>query len=183
MARASRTKTGTFFLRQYVTMNGTTFNEQSLDISSFVNPLQGEVLRIKQSWTDWTEGSQPITGDAIHAAGAAGGASAGGQVTTASRTGLINLTNNDLVTKSTLYAHVDATANVDYMQQQEGLNPVDFDDGYMVATDTLYFGINSNDTDTWAKNSVIAYSVMLECEVVKLSLADAQAVLVSQTQA
>ena len=183
MARASRSKTGTFFLRQNVTMNSTTFNESSLDISSFVNPLQGEVLRIKQTWTAWTEGSQPITGDAVHATGAAGGASCGGQVTTASRTGLIALTNNDLVTKSTLYAHVDATANIDYMKQQEGLNPVEFDDGYMVATDTLYFGINSNDTDTWAKNSVIMYSVMLECEVVKLSLSDAQAFLVIQTQA
>jgi len=182
MARASRAKTGTFFLRQYIDMNGTTFAQASLDISSFVNPLQGEVLKIKQSWTDWTsDDAKPISGTDIAASGAVAGASAGGQVTTASRTGLLNITNNDLVTKNNIYAHIDATANIDMLEQVEGLNPIDFDDGYMVATDTLYFGIDSSDVDTWANN--IRYSVMLECEVVKLSLSDAQAVLVSQTQA
>ena len=182
MARASRSKTGTFFLRQYVDTNGTTFAEASLDISSFVNPLQGEVLRVKQAWTDWTsDDAAPIAGTDVAASGATAGASAGGQVTTASRTGLINLTNNDLVVKNNIYAHIDATANIDMIEQIEGLNPVQFDDGYMVATDTLYFGVDQSSVDSFANN--IRYSVMLECEVVKLSLADAQAVLVSQTQA
>ena len=182
MAKKSKSITGTFFLRQYVDLNGVTFAQTSIDISSFVNPLEGEVLKIKQSWTDWTDdGSKPISGTDVAASGAVAQASAGGQVTTVSRTGLINLTSNDLVTKNNIYVHIDATANIDMLEQVEGLNPVDFNDGYLVATDNLYFGIDSSDVDTWANN--IRYSVMLECEVVKLSLADAQAVLVSQTQA
>jgi len=181
MARKSKAVSGTFFLGQTVTMDSTNFNQAEIDVSSFVNVLDGEVLRIKQVWMDWTEGSQPITGDAIHASGAVGGASCGGQITTESRTGLLALSANSLVAKSTLYAHVDATANVDYMHQQDGLNPVDFNDGFLVATDGIFFGINSNDTDTWAKNSVILFGCKLECEIVKMSLSDAQAVLVSQT--
>jgi len=179
MAKRGKEVSGTFFIRQYIAMDGINFAQASIDVSSFVNVLDGEVLKIKRVWTDWTEGSAPITGDAIAASGAAAGASAGGQVTTESRTGLINLSNTKLIAKNTLYAHIDATANIDYMQQQEGLNPLDFEDGKLVATDTLYFGIKSNDVDTWAKD--ITYTVMMECVIFKMSLSDAQAVLVSNS--
>jgi len=179
MAKRGKEVSGTFFVKQVIAMDGTTFAQASIDISSFVNVLDGEVLKIKRVWTDWTQGSQPITGTAIAASGAAAGASAGGQVTTESRTGLISLSSTKLIAKSTLYAHIDATANIDYMQQQEGLNPLDFEDGKLVATDTLYFSIHTNATDTWAAN--ISYTVMMECVVFKMSLSDAQAVLVSNS--
>ena len=61
---------------------------------------------------------------------------------------------------------------------ETSVNPVDFDDGYLVATDSIHLGVNQS-ADSFANN--IRCSIMLECEIVKLSLTDAQAVLVSQT--
>jgi hypothetical protein len=182
MARRSTVKSGTFFLRQYVTTNGATFTESSLDISSFVNVLQGEVLRVKKAWSEWTsDNGQTINGTDVAASGATAGASAMGQVTTQSRTGIINITNNDCMVKDQIYAHVDATANIDMIAPTASLNPVDYDDGYLVATDSLYFGVDQSTVDGFANN--ISYSVLLECEIVRMSLSDAQAVLVSQTLA
>lgn len=182
MARRSTVKSGTFFLRQYVTTNGATFTESSLDISSFVNVLQGEVLRVKKAWSEWTsDNGQTINGTDVAASGATAGASAMGQVTTQSRTGIINITNNDCMVKDQIYAHVDATANIDMIASTASLNPVDYDDGYLVATDSLYFGVDQSTVDGFANN--ISYSVLLECEIVRMSLSDAQAVLVSQTLA
>ena len=54
MARRSRARSGTFFLRKEQDTNGTTFAEGSIDVSSFVNVLQGELLRVKQCWFSWT---------------------------------------------------------------------------------------------------------------------------------
>jgi len=81
--------------------------------------------------------------------------------------------------KNTLYAHVDSTANIDFITNETSVNPMDYDNGFLVATDAIFLGVNQNAVDTWASN--IRCSIMLECEIVKLSLSDAQAVLVSQT--
>ena len=58
------------------------------------------------------------------------------------------------------------------------VNPADLEDGFLVATDAIYLNIDQS-ADAFAAN--INASVMMECEIVKLSLSDAQAVLVSQT--
>ena len=42
MAKRSRVKSGTFFLRERLATDGATFASTSIDISSFVNPLEGE---------------------------------------------------------------------------------------------------------------------------------------------
>jgi len=180
MARKSKTTSSTFFLRQYVTTDGTNFAQTTIDISSFVDVLNGHVLKVKRGWSEWTsDDAKPISGTDVRASGAAQGASASGQVTTESRTGILSLTNTNLLMKNQIYAHVDSTANIDFLTEDEGLNPMDFEDGYLVATEGIFFGVDTSDVDTWAAN--ISFNVILECEIVKLSLSDAQAVLVSQT--
>jgi len=180
MARKSKVQSSTFFLRQYVDTDGVNFAQTTIDISSFVDVLNGSVLKVKRGWSEWTsDDARPISGTDVRASGAVQGASAAGQVTTESRTGMLNLTNTNLMLKNQIYAHVDATANIDFLTEDEGLNPMDFEDGYLVATEGLFFGTQSSAIDTWAAD--IRFSVILECEIVKLSLSDAQAVLVSQT--
>ena len=61
---------------------------------------------------------------------------------------------------------------------ETSVNPADFDDGYLVATDAIHLNVDES-ANTFA-NPVMA-QCMMECEIVKLSLSDAQAVLVSQT--
>ena len=178
MASRSRAKSGTFFLSTQVD-GGTTatgFQQAKIDISSFVNVLQGEVLRIKQIWFQWQDDS----GGPIDAAtvGANNGASADAQVTVESQTGRANFTNNAVIAKNTVYTHCAGAGQLDFYATEMGMNPTDYDDGYLVATDTVYLGIPDS-LDPFTAD--IRVAIKLECEIVKLSLSDAQAVLVSQT--
>jgi len=180
MASRSRAASGTFFLRRETDTDGTTFNQTSVDVSSFVNVLNGELLRIKQIWFSWTSNNGgPINGTDVRASGAVQGASAVACVTTESQTALSGFSRSSLAAKNTLYVHVDATANIDMITNETSVNPVDFDDGYLVATDAIFLGVDQSSVDSFADD--IRCSIMMECEMVKLSLTDAQAVLVSQT--
>ena len=176
MARRSKARSGTFFLRKEQDTDGTDYIEGSIDVSSFVNVLEGELLRIKQVWFSWTsDQGGPVLGADL---GASKGCSAVGCVTTETQTAVSGFTRNSLVGKNTLYAHTDSNTDIDMITNETSVNPVDFDDGYLVATDGIFLGVNQS-ADSFASD--IRCSIMLECEIVKLSLTDAQAVLVSQT--
>lgn len=178
MARRSRAKSGTFFLSKQVD-GGTTatgFQQSEIDISSFVNVLQGEVVRVKQVWFQWSDDSGgPIASASI---GANNGASADAQVTVESQTGRANFTNNAVMAKNSVYTHCAGAGQMDFYATEMGMNPTDYEDGYLVATDSIYLGMPES-LDPFTND--IRCSVKLECEIVKLSLSDAQAVLVSQT--
>jgi len=176
MVSRSRAKSGTFFLRDSVISDTTTFVSSSTDISSFVNPLEGELLKIKQIWWEWgTDGGGPILNADV---GSNNGASAFASVSTESRSVVGSFTNNDIVSVNTLYVHGDSNGQIDMITNSTSVNPADLEDGFLVATDAVYLNIDQS-ADTFAAN--INASVMMECEIVKLSLSDAQAVLVSQT--
>jgi len=175
------TKTsGTIYLRKKVTQDGSSLVEDSLDLSSFINLAEGKCMRINQIWFQWsTDNYGTINGTDVSASGP-DGASIAGQVTTASRAtaGLASLSGNATVALNNLYAHVDSNQHIDFIAQDSGLNPVDFNDGYIVATDTLYFAVKGSTVDTWADDLIM--SCILECETVKLSKDDAIALAVSQ---
>jgi len=176
MATRSRARSGTFFLRDNVTTDSTTFVSSSTDVSSFVNVLEGELLRIKQIWWEWeTDGGGPILNADV---GSNNGASAVGSVSSESRTVVGSFTSNDIVSVNTLYAHGDSNGQIDMITNSTSVNPADFDDGFLIATDAIHLNVDQS-ADTFAAN--IRCNVMMECEIVKLSLSDAQAVLVSQT--
>jgi hypothetical protein len=176
MATRSRARSGTFFLRDNVTTDATTFVSSSTDVSSFVNVLEGELLRIKQIWWEWeTDGGGPVLGADL---GASKGCSAFGSVSSESRTVVGSFTSNDIVSVNTLYAHTDSNTDIDMITNSTSVNPADFDDGFLIATDAIHLNVDQS-ADSWAAN--IRCNVMMECEIVKLSLSDAQAVLVSQT--
>ena len=178
MASRSRAKSGTFFLTKHVDggTTGTGFQQEEIDISSFVNVLQGEVVRVKQCWFEWNsdQGGPILSADV----GANNGASADAQVTVESRTTRSSFTNNAVMAKNSVYTHCAGAGQLDFYATEMGMNPTDFEDGYLVATDAIYLGI-SDSADPFTAD--IRCSIKLECEIVKLSLSDAQAVLVSQT--
>ena len=177
MARRSRARSGTFFLRAVDITDGATMQSTSTDVSSFVNVLDGELLRIKQIWWQWgSDGGGPVRGADL---GASAGCSATASISTESRTTVGSMSSNDIVSQNTLYAHSDSGTNIDFIGNETSANPSDFDDGYLVATDAIFLNVNQGSGDTFAND--IAVTAMMECEIVKLSLSDAQAVLVSQT--
>lgn len=178
MARRSRVKSGTFFLSKQVDGGtaGTGFQQQEIDVSSFVNVLQGEVIRVKQAWFEWNsdQGGPILSADV----GANNGASADAQITVESMSTRANFTNNAVMAKNTVYTHCSGAGELDFYATEMGMNPTDYEDGFLVATDGIFIGI-SNSGDPFTAD--IRVSMKLECEIVKLSLSDAQAVLVSQT--
>ena len=176
MASRSRARSGTFYLRDSLDTDGAaTFVTSSTDISSFVNVLEGELLRIKQVWWQWgDDNGGPIKGADLTASK---GSSAVASVSTETRTNVGNINSSNVVSQNTIYAHADATPLIEFISNETSANPKDLDDGFLVATDALHLNVNMGDAFA---NEVRAY-VMMECEIVKLSLSDAQAVLVSQT--
>lgn len=176
MASRSRARSGTFFLGTTVNSNGITFESTSIDISSFVNVLDGELLRIKQLWWEWgSDDGSPVKGADV---GANAGCSAFASVSTETRTTVGSLSNNDIVSLNTLYAHCTASTDIDFISNSTSVNPADYEDGFLVATDALHLNVDES-SDTFA--NPVRCTVKMECEIVKLSLSDAQAVLVSQT--
>jgi len=178
MARSrSRATSGTFFLRLVDTTESAAFASTSIDVSSFVNVLDGELLRIKQLWWNWgTDGGGPIRNAD---AGASAGCNATASISTESRTSTGSIgSSNDIVSVNNVYVHSDSNAKIDMITNETSVNPKDFDsDGYLVATDAIH--LNCAEGDAFANR--IAVKCMMECDIVKLSLSDAQAVLVSQT--
>ena len=180
----ARKSSGIFFLRKTVaTSTDGTFTQDNLDISSFVNLTDGECLRVRNIWFEWTDTDNlPIHGIDVGASGAAKGASMGGQITTDSKSTLHSFGATGMVAKNNLYAHIGAVADLDFIAQDTGLNPYDFKDGYIVATDAIYFGtMPTNGGAAYRFATSLNMTVLLECETVKLSKEDATALLVGQT--
>jgi len=176
MAKKSRTVSGTFFLRDSLNTDGTTFQTSATDISSFVNVLEGEVLRVKQIWWEWRsdDGSAILNADV----GANNTASAMASVSSELRTTVGAIRNSSVLSGNIIYVHGDSNGQIDMITNETSANPADFDDGYLIATDALHLNVDQT-ADTFAADLNVV--VMMECEMVKLSLSDAQAVLVSQT--
>jgi hypothetical protein len=176
MARRSRAKSGTFYLTKQVDTASQAFNQAELDISSFVNVLQGEVVRVKQAWFNFaSDNGQPIQGADL---GASAGCSATAAITVESHDQRASFGHNSVMAGTAIYAHTDSNTDIDMITIQSSMNPADFEDGFLVATDAIYIQLAPG-TDAFAND--IRCTMKLECEIVRLSLSDAQAVLVSQT--
>lgn len=178
----ARKSSGTLYLRKVVETNGSTYNSANIDISAYVNPLDGEVLRIKQVWGEWASdsGGAILTADV----GVDASASVMAQLTTVSQTSIKQMVNSSMFYKTQLYCATDnqsGTNNFILFHEDNAMNPVDFEDGFLVASDIIQVGINcSPSPHTFAAN--IEFQVIIECERVKMSEKDAFAVLSAQQQ-
>jgi len=65
------------------------------------------------------------------------------------------------------------------IHEDNSMNPADFNDGFLVANDTIQLGVScSPSPHTYAAD--IRAVVVLECEQVKMTAKDAQSILLSQ---
>jgi len=176
----ARKSSSTFFLRKTLDTDGSTYQSSNIDISSFVNTLQGDVLRINQVWFEWTSTS----GSAIQTedVGVDTSASAMAQLTTESQTSIKQLNNTSLIAKHQLYMTTDnqsGTNNLILRSEDSAMNPADFDDGFLVASDIIQLGVNCTPAPHDFDDNIKA-CVLIECEQVKMTAKDAQAILLSQ---
>lgn len=169
-----------FYLRKGVNTNTATYNSNDIDISAYIDTLKGHVLRINQVWFEWTSDSGgPITVGDI---GVDHSVAASAQLTTESQTSIQPITNTSCIAKHQVYFSTtdeSGTNRIDMIHEDRAMNPADFDGGFLVANDTIQLGVNDLGS-TGAFTSPVRCNVLMECEQVKMSAADAQAILLSQ---
>jgi len=176
----ARRESSVFYLRKAVDTDGTAFNSSNIDISAYIDTLKGHVLRINQVWWEWTsdDGGPVETADC----GVDVTASAVAQLTTESQDGVQPLSNTSMIAKHQIYHATDnqsGTNNFILIHEDDSMNPADFNSGFLVANDTIQLGVSCSPSPHTYANDIRAV-VLLECEQVKMTAKDAQAILLSQ---
>jgi|TARA_R110001606_G_C15139406_1_gene624361 hypothetical protein len=164
-------KSDSFFIRASVDGNGTTYNETSVDLGAFVDALGKSVLRIHNVQAriiDVDELSTPSKDNTNYFAGF--------QLLTQTQTGLVSFTERALIAAGTLTVG-ETNGSITAMTETNDLMPQDFNNGYLVAVDTIFLGIDQNIASDLGE---VRAELILECTVETLSQSAAMALALSQ---
>ncbi len=160
-------RTDSFFIRATTLTDGTTFNESAIDLGSYVDALGKSVLRIHNISVQY---GVPNT---AYAGAPTSSTSSSFQLTTQSQTALQAISNRSLISSGTLSI---ATSATEVVMMDSGLDvgPQDWTDGYLVAVEQLYLGVDQT------FDHVSQVSIVLECTVETMTQAAAMALALSQ---
>jgi hypothetical protein len=146
----------------------------AIDLSSFVDPLSGKVLKINQAWF----GIDNATGGSVTTADYEADSPSGVmQLTTGTQTAIKAMSDDRVIAMQQYYYQAVDINGASSPPQWFSVLPVP-DMGYYVASDTVTF-MQINNGDNF--DSDTRYLVVFECERVKLSAADVNFLLVNQT--
>ena len=171
--------TDTFFIRQNIqTRAANAFSQEAIDLGSFVDALGKSILRIKSisvSYGGETSQSTLVIPDVQSTFGALW------QLTTQSQDDIVRTDDKSVISTGQLV--MSDTANVagafnGVVQEQTDLNPSNWTDGYLVATDAIYLGALCRGTPF--NNEYPNIGLVLECEVTTMSQSAAMALALSQ---
>jgi len=164
-------KSDSFFIRASVTGNGTTYNQNSVDLGAFVDALGKSVLRVHNVQ------ARIIDADLLNTPFKTNGNYfAGFQLTTQTQTGMVSFTERSLIAAGNLTVGAGA-AEITAVSETNDLMPQDFENGYLVAVDTIFLGV---DQSVAADQGEIVAEIILECTVETLSQSAAMALALSQ---
>lgn len=164
-------KSDSFFIRASVTGNTTNYAETSVDLGAFVDALGKSVLRIHNVQAriiDEDNLRTPSKDNTNYFAGF--------QLLTQTQTGLVSFTERSLIAAGTLSVG-EANGSITAMTETNDLMPQDFTNGYLVAVDTIFLGIDQNIA---ADTGEVRAELILECTVETLSQSAAMALALSQ---
>ena len=164
-------KSDSFFIRASVTGTGTTYAETSVDLGAFVDALGKSVLRIHNVQAriiDENQLSTPSKDNTNYFAGF--------QLTTQTQTALVSFTERSLIAAGTLTVG-EANGSITGVVETNDLMPQDFQNGYLVAVDTIFLGIDQNIASDLGE---VEAQLILECTVETLSQSAAMALALSQ---
>lgn len=164
-------RSDSFFIRASVDGNGTTYNQTSVDLGAFVDALGKSVLRIHNVQARIIDGDGLNTPYKLN-----GNYFAGFQLCTQTQAGLVSFTDRSLIAAGTLTVGAGA-AEITAVSETNDLMPQDFENGYLVAVDTIFLGV---DQSVAAEQAEIRAEIILECTVETLSQAAAMALALSQ---
>jgi len=170
--------TDSFFIRFGGTA-GTAFSQTTQDLGAFVDALGQSVLRIHNVSVQYTDTNGVATGFTVNddTVGVAGW-----QITTQSQTALVTQREREVVSCGSIIGAyhkggAGAAAGLDLLTEDASLNPQDFTNGYLIAVESLYFGLERN--GNWASGDIFC-DVVMECTVERLSKEAALALALSQ---
>tara|TARA_R100000808_G_C2054165_1_gene88381 strand:- start:93 stop:620 length:528 start_codon:yes stop_codon:yes gene_type:complete len=168
----------TFFLRKTIDTNAGDFVSGDIDISAYTDPARGRVLVIDRGFiTYMSNGNGPITATDV---GTDVMRTVGVQVTTESKTGLVDANDNSLVMHGSLYVTTDNVSgnnNIIMYEEVTSMNPMETTNGFIVPTDKIQCALDVS--TPWADE--ISVGFVFEVHTEKLSLKRIQELLVSLT--
>lgn len=161
-------KTDAFYIRAKADWDGANFVQSTIDLGAFVDALGKSVLRIHDVSIQWNDGLQLTPAPSTDYA-------AGFQITTQSQTGLVGLDDKSVVASGRQHASSGAAAEMVLLNDQLDVAPQRWKNGYLVAVESIYLGIDQS-----ATYGMTTASVCLECTVETLSEKAAMALALSQ---
>jgi|TARA_Y100000310_G_C20637902_1_gene792233 hypothetical protein len=174
MARRSKP---TFLLRQDVTTDDTTQVQEVMDISSFVDVPNGEVLLIKRAWINYCDAS---AGHGVIASmfAASSGLCVSASACTRTFAQMQSSAEPSTITKGYLHVHGDGGQDTTFYREDTLLEPAQFEDGFYCASSGITLSVDSS----LSLSPEIKVSFIFECQQVKIGEAAALAKIVSLTQ-
>lgn len=161
-------KTDSFFIRAAAIWDGANFVQTTIDLGAFVDALGKSVLRIHNVTVQWTSALQLTPGPNTDYA-------SGMQITTQSQTSLVGLDDKSVIASGRQHCTSGGASEVVLLTDQLDIAPQSWKDGYLVAVESIYLGIDQNQD-----YGLIEASVCLECTVETLTEKAAMALALSQ---
>ena len=169
-------RSDSFFIRASVDGTGTTYNENTVDLGAFVDALGKSVLRIHNIQARIIDADNLSTPHRD-----SGDYFAGFQLLTQTQTGLVSFTERALIAAGVLASGSAADAagaqHTTSTTMSNDLMPQDFENGFLVAVDTLFLGVDQSIASSLGE---IRAEIIMECTVETLTQAAAMALALSQ---
>ena len=169
-------KTDSFFIRQKVEVNGTTFTQETIDLGAFVDALGRSILKVKTISVQYADASDVNTPLNVLANQIN---KISWQLTTQSQSAMIYADDRSLISSGSITFANNTSTNdkLTMVEESMDLNPQEWDGGYLVGVDAIYLG-----ADAYADLPLGNFNVtvVLECVSETLSKEAAMALALSQ---
>jgi len=162
-------RTDSFFIRASTSTDTTNFAQTALDLGAYVDALGKSVLRIHNISVQY---GTPMEVIGLPAAGNTSAVAF--QLTTQSQSAMVDLTNRSVVSSGKLLLATSQADELLIANDHLDVGPQDFTDGYLIAVEQMYLGVDQQNT------AVTQISVVLECTVETMTQAAAMALALSQ---
>jgi hypothetical protein len=169
----------TFFLRKTIDTNAGNFVSGDIDISAYTDPARGRVLVVDRAFVTYmSDGNGPIRAADV---GVNQMRTVGIQVTSETKTGLVDANDNSLLMHGSLYVSTNdqtsTNAAISMYEEVTAMNPFETTNGFIVPTDKIQCALDVS--TAWAEE--ISVGFVFEVHTEKLSLKRIQELLVTLT--
>lgn len=176
MANGKGVRTGPFLVRGSVSKaTAAGFAQAEIDLGSYVDALGEAVLKIHSIQVVHQETSQPEKGPVASGNGVT--LNYGFQLTTQTQSGMVLSNDRSVIASGNLTTPKDSgSAIIKGVFDTNNLNPSFYQDGVLIATQTLYLGVANDVT----MDDACTTTVIMECSVQPLDNREALALALGQ---